>query len=193
MNRDIATVGFILLMAFLMLFCFDSCDGAATKNYFAYSTRSFEAEVAGIVDTVDLRAKISYQINGEDENITVTFLSPSSLEGIVVTMTNGGQAMARYKDIILDGEAYTSLVRPFLCLVHKGEYRSIEKREDGTTVINVKNNEKNLTYAFDGGVLPRTVTGNISGREIKLEILSAFFAEQGELRLTNKGFNGIIL
>lgn len=173
MKSNIATAAFLLLCILVFGFGMNSCGGAATKDRFAYTDRNFDAKISGNIDGKEFSVILKNRPNAaEDECATVlSFESPASLNGLVLSRDTEGICEARLYELILQDFKADGLFEPFLSLLYSGEISSVKKTEKGDTVIRVNDATFDLEYTFPKGYeYPYSIKGNVGGREIELFI-----------------------
>ena len=83
-----------VILAVLAMVTATGC-GARAEDYLAFRDGDFRAEVAGELCGIAFGALIERETGGAEEVRRVTFLSPQTLRGLVVTQTGGALTVER--------------------------------------------------------------------------------------------------
>ena len=160
--------------AVLLLLClsaFGGCKSSAPPDYLAFQRESFSAEVQGRIGGRAFGAKIEVEASGEARRVTVTYLSPTVLEGVRITAlcnadgVPNGDCEVTYGDMTLvrDATELAGLLSPVSRLLTLSEIATV--RRDGDTYI--------LTFS-DGAALILDANGNpksLAAKDMELDIV----------------------
>ena len=167
----------IKMTVFAMLALFSisltSCD-SMPEECLAQLERPFQTEVEGKIDGEEVKADIFcdptvHRTKEIYDRLTVTFLSPQSLEGITVTLRSDGKATVRLKNSEETLPLYSGLCEPFASLWQSPEPYAIKKTDVGCEAL-FKEENYELTYYFDKGGKLKSIKGEVGGRQIALNI-----------------------
>lgn len=167
MKNSYSAVGFLLFLIFAVIF-FGSCETKVGGNPLDFANAPQSVVMEGKLDGIDVRATVRLNANAEDGEsvISMRFLAPNSLSGIVVTQYADGRSQARLDNVCFDGTALDGIIEPFFLMLSPKEYESITKTGKNTVEIRVSDNERTLTYVFyNGEMLPQRIYGTVLGRE----------------------------
>ena len=114
-------------------------------DYTAYQSKAFRAEVTGETYGVPFSAVIS--ASGAGSELTITYLSSDSLEGIIVEIhADGSATMTRGEmEILCERSAVSGLISPVSILFDTGELQSVRKEGDLTRLSFVSGGEMVLS------------------------------------------------
>ena len=174
MRSTASAIGFLLFLAFAIIF-FNSCGDASGANCFDYASSPFTVRAEGYIDDSPINATVRYtpqRIKDQRTSVmTVIFLSPPQLEGLIVTLFSDGSASARIGALCAEGSEYGELLTPFYGLLGDLQYSSIKKTSNGEKIVKIKNERQDLTYYFNGDShAPCKIQGNSDGRKIDLTL-----------------------
>ncbi len=176
MRRDFFTKAkawTIIALICVILASFSACDGTAS-DIFAYSEEDFSAVVEGSVDGIEIKAVVHFEKEGEDvasRIMTVSYLSPKSLEGLTVSLYSDGTSRTRLGNIEFGEGSFGGLAAPFLVICPQGEYSSISHNGAGDAEVVFVNAYGELKYFFKKDVgFPTRIEGRASGRYISIRL-----------------------
>lgn len=165
-----------MIFAVLALFSiiFTACDDLPSDCLKCLDAPFF-AEVEGEVDGAAVSALIycdptEHRTKEIYNKLTVTFLSPESLNGITVSLRSDGKATLRLKESEEELPLYSGLAEPYLALSPEGEIYSQKKTDQGYE-ITYKQGEDSVTYYFDASGVLKRAEGSIKSRKVLLQII----------------------
>ena len=134
----------------------------------------FRMQVEGEIDGGDVAAEIfcdptEHKTREIYDRLTVTFLTPKSLEGITVTLRSDGKATVRLNNSEETLPLYSGLSEPFNSLWQSSEPYAVRKTDEG---YEVEFREENfvLTYFFDKEGRLKGLVGDSYGRKVDLTV-----------------------
>ena len=168
------TVFAILL---IVLSTFFGCE-IGEDGYFTIPDEPFRLKVKGEVDGKPTEAEVycdpTEHVTKEIYNkVIVSFISPSSLSGITVSLRSDGKATVRLKNTEEELPLYSALAEPYLALCPDKSYSSLKKTDNGTVVICENENGK-LSYLFDSEGQIKSVEGEINDRKITFNVIKIY-------------------
>lgn len=128
---------FLLFFLLFALSSFFSCRAEGAPPYFHFRDKSFRAEINGTQHGVSFCAEIG-QIEREGKMLLyVKYLSPPSLEGILVERDGDGNTrLTRGEiDISTDQKRLSGLLLPLSLLFDEAEIVRVQKTEEGTALL----------------------------------------------------------
>lgn len=170
-EKSIKKTVFALLALFFISLA--ACD-SMPEECLSQLERPFRTEVEGEINGKEVKAEIfcdptEHKTKEIYDRLTVTFLSPKSLDGITVTLRSDGKATVRLKDSEETLPLYSGLCEPFASLWQSSEPRAVRKTDDGYE-IEFKEESYDMTYFFDKDGKPKRIQGETGGRKIELNI-----------------------
>ena len=174
MKNSYSAVGFLLFLIFAVIF-FSSCEDKKWGNPLDFANTPQSVVMEGKLDGIEMRATVRLNSNAEDGEsvISIRFLAPKTLSGVVVTQNADGKIQARLGDVCFDGTALDGIIKPFFLMLTPKEYESITKNGKSTVEICVLDDERTLTYVFyNGEMLPQRIYGTVLGREVDFTLES---------------------
>lgn len=155
----------------VVLIALSACE-ANQFRFIPSVSEPFSATVEGQIDRTQITALIWYDptehVTKEIyRKMTVTFLAPESLEGLAISLFSDGKVSAELGKQRFEGGLLRQAVAPFLTLIPSSPYSTIQKEEDGSVTLTVREGEDtDLSYLYDKeGVLER-IEGTKDGRNI---------------------------
>ncbi len=173
LRNDLSTISFLLLFAFVFIFCSNSCTQIPSTDYFEYTENKFNAVISGEIDGSEIEARLAFdpQAESEDVKILLTFSKPESLAGLNLTLFADGSSSARIGDVVVESIDLEGISAPFIHICTRQEPYSVKKFDDGSTSVTVKNSEGSFEYRFKrASYLPFKIKGNIGERHIDVTI-----------------------
>lgn len=155
-----------------VLFAFFGCE--TLTDDIKVPKKPFFVEAFGEVDgkQVEVKAFVDPTLHSTKEiynKLTVTFLKPTNLDGITVSLRSDGKATVRLNDIEEEMPYYGGLAQPYLVFLPSDEYSSVKKGDAGIEVVYGEGEER-LVYVFGVDGQPKSVEGCFEGHKILLNI-----------------------
>lgn len=174
MKNSYSAVGFLLFILFAVIF-FNSCTSGTNGNLLSFASTPQSVVMEGRLDGIEVRATVRLNAGAEEGEsvISIRFLAPNSLSGVVVTRYANGETQARLGDVCIDSSAISGLIEPFFLMLTPKEYASISKSDKNSVEIRVSDDERALTYViFNEETLPQRIYGSVLGREVDFHLES---------------------
>jgi hypothetical protein len=177
MRANIATAAFLILCVFVLGFMLNSCAAVGSVDHFGYTSGGFDAKIDGRIDGEEVSVIFkSRHADGEGNNVTLIWETPSAIDGLVLSRKTTGEYEARLGELVLHDFNAEGLLEPFLPLLYSGDITSIRKNRDGRTIILVKEGELDLEYVFSEKTdHPHSIKGRVGERNIELYVKSLEF------------------
>ena len=173
MKSTASTVGFLLLLAFIFTFCFNSCS-PTNPDCFQYADQSFCARINGEIDGEKFDAALNFNPSAEGSQpvTSIQFYEPTYMRGICVSTLFDGSSSARLGDIAVKGVDFERFTSPLQALCSHHSVTRIQKNQSGEVVVLVENDGMALEFVFDGAndSAPKSVTGSVNNLRVELTV-----------------------
>jgi hypothetical protein len=168
-----STVGFLLLLAFIFTFCFNSCS-PTNPDCFQYTHQAFRARINGEIDGEKFDATLNFDPSAQSSQpvTSVQFYEPPYMNGICISTLSDGSSSARLGDITVEGVNFERFTSPLEALCESHSITRIQKNQSGEVVVLVESDGMELEFVFDdkNGSAPKTVTGSVNDLRVELTV-----------------------
>lgn len=173
MKSNAATVGFLLLFAFIFAFCFNSCSPAG-PDCFGYADGAFRADISGEIDGEKFETTLHFDPSAADDApiTTVRFHSPSYMSGICISTLSDKSSSARLGDMTVDGVDFERFTAPIDAVCSRHNVTRIQKGEDGKISALVEDGDLSLEFVFEdnGEPMPKFINGSVGEHEVSVTV-----------------------
>lgn len=158
----------------VLLGCLAACEIGGVEDVNCLKL-PFSATVEGDVDGVKVKADVfcdpTEHLTKEIYNVmTVTFYAPESMDGITVSLRSDNKATVRLKNTEDEKPLYEKIIEPYLTLMPRAEYSTVEKTDDGFKIV-YNADGCDLVYIFDEDGIPKSIEGEVRSRKVRLDII----------------------
>jgi hypothetical protein len=130
-KEEMKTRHFLLCLVVLMSLLLCGCAPARSES--DYLTKGGRGEIVGSLNGMDFSAVVAIGKNGE--NISVEYLSPTSLKGLVLT-SGGGACEVRLGELCFtcEREEVEGFLLPATAFLAYGDAKSVQKEGENTVL-----------------------------------------------------------
>ncbi len=178
MKNGLQTAGFLLLFLFVFIFFSSSCESTMTRDRSEYTKNSFKVEICGKSDEIEIGATLCSLADAKNEEIraTLRYTSPSSLDGMTVTLSANGKYSVRLNGTTADTKGSEGLIEAFRPVFEMGEIYSVTKNSSGGEDVRVCDENCDLIYVFSKNeITPSHIRGQYKGKNIDLTLRNFSF------------------